>query len=99
MAGVSPVLNGVFETKTQKSPRRVPQQSVRFKITIDVIFAEAPRSTCHQGFASELVWVTEPLKKTLSVLPSTAEEAAAPVYPGSVLLCVAAFPSARLEEF
>jgi hypothetical protein len=39
------------------------------------MLAEAPRSTCHHAFTSRLVAVTEPLKKLLSVLLSTAAPA------------------------
>src|SRR5579884_1065294 len=73
------------------------QQSVRFQITMELIEPEAPRSTCHHGYASRFVWLTDPSKKFPSVLPSTALDAT--VFgpkPPSVLLCVAIFPAARL---
>src|SRR5436305_157526 len=81
---------------TQKSPNREPQQSVRLKMVTELTAADAPRSTCHQALGSALVAVTEPLKKAPSVLPSTAEPAAAEGVPGTVLLCAAVLPSARL---
>src|SRR5579863_1817497 len=64
-------------------------------MVIELTAAEAPRSTCHQGFGSRFVAVTEPSKKAPSVFPSTAEFATAVGYPGSVLLCDATLPCDR----
>src|SRR5579871_303030 len=94
--GVSVGRNGASETNTQKSLRRVLQQSVRFQRTTVLMVDETPRSTCHQALVSALVAVTELSKKLPSVLPSTAELAAAEAYPGNVLLCAVARPIARL---
>src|ERR1039457_4368007 len=97
VAGVSVGRNGVSDTNTQKSFRREPQQSVRFQMTMLLMAAEAPKSTCHHAFGSRLVAVTEPSEKFPSVLPSTAAAALSVGYPGSVLLWVAALPCARFE--
>jgi hypothetical protein len=71
---------------------------VRFQTTTELTAAKAPKSTCHQGFGSRFVAVTEPSKKFPSGLPSTADAATAPGYPGNVLLWVAVLPCARLIE-
>src|SRR5437016_1895481 len=96
--GVSVARNGVSEINTQESPSRAPQQSVRFQITMELTATEAPRSTCHQAFGSALVAVTDPSKKFPSVLPSTADAAAASAYPGNVLLWLANLPCERFES-
>src|ERR1051325_7042175 len=93
--GVSAGSKGISDIKTQKSLRRDPQQSVRFQMTIEVTVEETPRSTCHQGWASMFVWVTEPWKKFPSVTPSTAEAAPADPNPTKVLLWVEGLPRAR----
>src|SRR5437763_1685570 len=82
--------------KTQKSLSRALQQSVRLKITTELIVDGLPKSTCHQALVSGLVAVTEPSRKLPSVLPSTAEAATAPANPGYVLLWEANPPCARL---
>src|ERR1039457_4783395 len=81
VAGVSEGRNGVSETNTQKSPSRLPQQSVRFQTTTEPMAVEAPRSTCHQALESRLVAVTDPFEKFPSVVPSTADVAPAAAYP------------------
>jgi hypothetical protein len=52
-----------------------------------------PRSTCHHGLASRVVWVTEPFHQLPSVLPSIARQGPAP---SRVLDWLAVVPTARL---
>src|SRR5580704_16564172 len=61
---------------------------------MELTATEALRSTCHQGFGSMLVAVTEPSEKFPSVLPSTADAAPSVGYPGSVLLWRVNLPNA-----
>src|SRR5579863_4818339 len=61
---------------------------------MELTAVELPRSTCHQGFGSRLVAVTEPSPKLPSVLPSTAAAAPSVAYPGNVLFWVAALTCA-----
>ena len=88
IAGVSEGLNGVSEIKIQKSPKRLPQQSVRFQIVMELKIPEVPKSTCHQALRLEFVLAIELLDQSPSVLPSTARFA---LVPGYVLLSLAVF--------
>src|SRR6266536_2113796 len=71
-------VNGTSETKTKKFVSRSVQQSVRFHTLMLWIVCTFSRSTCHHGWFSCAVCVTEPLKKLPSVFPSTARLAAPP---------------------
>src|SRR3954470_23521473 len=81
------------QAETSKSDSRSVQQSVRLNTMTVPMLCGTPRSTCHHGLASKLVWVTEPSHQLPSGLPSIASQGPEPL---RVLDWLAVVPTARL---